>query len=539
MTIAIYMGDRRLADDSPVGPDIPQDTTISTVAQGGYEQLSCSLLHPKFVDADEPGPDAVVRAVADAGARTVFEGRLDQNPIESGPSTTPTALGLNCLLEDDETIEWLGIARDATQFAAPTDARLDILYAADLKPSGEAAASDGGLRLTIPGTPWTSNPGRPVAEGDLTASPLQISRVIATLVKRAHAAGRTDISCRLQSLDAAWNYVDLSPDYGTTAGDTQDVDWSPAGGAGRLAAVAHAVASSGGTTDETLEYLFRDLAWLGDHGLPLYGSGPSDWGLLWSDVFDHLVGRFAPRPIRAGDIATSPKDLALQHLTFLERGTLGQFLTAGNELHQWAWGVWEGARVHTGPFGTGRSRTWYVREGDPGVKLSLSGVTRSQLWTDIVVDYRTPSGEELSVGDPGSIADTHDARLRLVDPTHPLLLAGTRRRKSLSLGIPADVNLARQLGIVALHDFNAARRSGRITVADVVYDGPGRGASAWPSYLVQGGDHIVVTDVGDSATRRVMRTTWSPRGGLVAEIDRNQQSAAMILAHLTARGVGA
>lgn len=534
MTISLEIDGVRIADDSRHGAQIPQDLTFSTVALGGYEELSCSLLTDAIAKLDPP-PDAKVRVVFDAGARVGFEGRVDQLPLskERGRNVAVAALGQNCLLDDDETLRWLGISRDTSQFGASPDDRLDYLNSVPLRPAGDASPSDGGLRLALSGETWTSAAGRPIAEAAITTAPIGVARVLGTFRKKAAAAGSTAYPSRIQSFDASWGLLDQSPDYGSTAGDAQTVDWSPTTPAQRLAIFTHAVAGSGDSGN--LQHLYESLALVGDHGLQLHGSGPGNYGLLWSDVLEHLVQRFAPREISAGHIATSQAELALRHLAFDGRSTLSQIITQGSDMHQWSWGVWEGGRLHSGPYGTGRARTWFVSENDPGVRMRLAGVSRSQLWTDVVVDYRTPSGDTRSVGAPGTIAEAHDERLALADPTHPLLARGRRRRKAMSLDIVADQALATQLGRIWLAEANAARRAGQLTVQSFVRDA--NGVKHDPIEM-QGGDHVVITSGPDQTPRRLMRTSWSPRGGLVGDLDRNSQRLPALLAQLTSRGMG-
>jgi hypothetical protein len=533
--LTVMCGDQRLAADSSDGRMIPSDLRFSTTAQGGPQTLECGLLR-HVGDVGHERPFDPLRVIAPHG-QVPWDGRLAnvaRTVTGHTAQRSPQGVGLAAMLEDRQDVRFLGIDRDLARWRSPTLNRQVYLNGLPLRLQ-EHAVKDGALALNIPGYTWTTSVGRPLVEATYDAGPLQIKSMV----------GHWKVTGSLPSPAAAWIFwsyeasdVDIttatavSSNY-LSGGTEADFSAGPLGASCRTVGFQFYCNQAPGETAEGYwEVALSNLAVVGDHGLPLIGSGPANYGLKASDAISHLIQTYCPQ-IALGNVADS--GVPLQHLAYLEPQTLGQILGAINAHHAWFWAIRDG-QFDYHPFGEGASKTWYVRAGDPDVSLSQEGDDGAALWTDIVVSYTTPSGELRTVGGPGTLADAFDASLAITDPDHPGIAAGVRRVYHFAMDTPTVQVTAISVGQIMLAQLNAARRAGSVSIKGMVSDSAG---VAWPCYMVRGGDQIVITDIGDSTPRQVASTNYTHSSLTVeAAVDNALQTVEAIVSHLGGRTVG-
>lgn len=532
--LTVTMGDSRLAPDERRAENVPTDLQMGWTWQGGPKDLGCQLLRSTSYDGLERLYDAVTVYAPDG--QVEWCGRNQQMPRSINgrmASQSPRAQGWATVGQDDNKARRaLFIDRDLGRWVAPSADRMLQWIGAPFKPS-VAAGQAGSLRFDVSGA-WATAAGRPSCLAHYIASPLRVGYVGFSGVRQTGVGA--DWYGQTSSVDASGvSPSTIRGDWLTAApGATSPAQLDAVGAAGVELAVYYPTAPI--TDADTTRWAeVQNLFVVGDHGIPLAGSGPADYGIKGSDAVRWLVetGWGAVRP---GEIIDS--GLPIPHLAFPDPQTDADIFNGINAYHGWAWGIWgEDLRFDWHPYGQGRSRRWIVSTDDEGVVLEQDGDDAASLFTRIVVSYRAASGETRTVGSPGTQCDEVDEAMMITDPTHPSLAAGVSPIYHLDMGVVSTSKAARAVGAMMLTQLNATRRAGRAVLTGYVTDEHG---VREPVYRVKGGDEIVFTTIGDEEPRRVATASYNhAQRRTSVELDTQLQTVEAWVQHLGARGVAA
>lgn len=541
--LTIMVGDAgRWAKDAPRARDAPLDLTFSTSSQGGFVSMETSLLR----SLDDTGTEALfdrVQVLAQGGGYVAWDGRLQRTPrsVNRRYTVNPQAQGWTALLEDRQDARALFIDRDLSGWGSGTVARQQGIIGVPVRP--HAPISDSyRLRLSIPGYAFSAASGKPYCEATYDAGPLRWATVGGTW--RSTTSGGANMGPPW--VLAAFGADDADVTAGVVAGPsfmtaapapTTATTWSyTPSAAKRLAGVQFYYPNfPGGTSQENWEISLESLYVVGNHGLDLQGSGPSDYGILASDAIGWLVRTFAPA-LKQDIQATT---ISLPHLAFREPQSPRSILQQINAFQGGTWGVWEDQtfKYRQWDSGSADQRVWYVRASDAGVELTQEGDDASALWSDIVVQYTTPTGETRTVGPTWTATcDDYNDALSITDTSHPCVKAGQRRVYLHQMDVPWTRDAAVAVGAVILDQLNQAARAGTASIRGYVRDGQGL---EYPAYMVRGGDWLVIDGIGNETPRRILETTYTHAQRQVAcTLDNRFMRSDILLALAAQRSVG-
>lgn len=530
------VGGTRFALDDPNPRRRPQGLTFSSSWQGGDEQLS-------FTVAEAPGeqvpfdPYDRLQVLAAGGATCEWDGEARtaaRSTTGGGVQRAVGALGYSALLEDRRDVMFLGIDRLPDRWRGLSLERRRVLL--DTYTPSDGSAESGRLKLAAPAK-WDTSAGRPNVQIEYDARPLRIGRVEALWGGAGElAAGSSDGNWvwQLRLMDDTDDPTVLAA-TSFRAAVTADA-WTPVAvsypaGAEVANLVMRYEAAPGGETEATYELGVRPAV-IGDHGLPLSGSGPADYGLSAPDVWAYIVREFCP-DLEVGQMLVQD-DIPITQLAEWSPTTPGAIWNQANAFHGNAWDVID-RRVYCHPFGQGpRAKTWLVRADDPAVDISDDGLDASDAWSGIVVSFTDVDGRSLTVGPPGSTAHVISDQLQ-APATNPAVRAGRVRLDRVTIESQTTLEAAIRAGMLRLAANEERRRRGRITIRGHAWDDQGVG---WPCFRVRGGHFVRVTD-DDTALRRILRATYDDDSGSVTlELDNQNTAPEAFLAYLYARTAG-
>lgn len=524
--LVLSVGDGRLARDESQARNVPADLSFSTTWQGGFKALDCSLLR-SLDDTSTERPFDAVKVTAQGGSYTVWEGRLQRMPrtVRRYAQMAPSALGWATVLEDRQDARALFVNRDLAQLQPASAERKSEIIASTYAPQDWSAQSATLRAESSAG--WSSTAGRHLFAAQYIPAPLRVAKVGWIADNLGRGVDWVGYVGEVNS-DGTWVATMASDWFDSGIFDPRLYD------VGSLAGVEIGLYLADTSLAEGARYTtLTNLFFVGDHDIPLTGTGPADYGVKASDAVQWLVSEYGG-VLRVGEIVDS--QIGIPHLAFTDPQSPGSILNAINAYHAWPWGVWEDREFHYHPYGGGRSRTWYVRAGDAGVELTQDGDDAAQLWSDMVVQYTTATGETRTVGAPGTVADEFDSLLQITDTSHPAVAAGNRRVYLFNMGAPCIKETAVAVGALMLEQLNNARRAGTAQVQGYVMDESGR---EFPCYMVRGGDQLVVVDGGDTVPRRIVETTYQHSARAVSLVlDNTLQTVEAIISHLGARATG-
>lgn len=539
--LTITVGDAgRWAKDAPRARDAPLDLTFSTSSQGGFVSMETSLLR----SMDDTGTEALfdrVQVLGQGGGYVAWDGRLQRTPrsVNRRYTVNPQAQGWTALLEDRQDARALFIDRDLSGWGQPTATRQVALIGFPLRPFAPQVDSYR-MRVTIPGYTWGANAGRPICEASYWAGPMKVSTVGGTYRSTtANSVINTPWNLNAISSDDADMTVNAAAgsNLATASTPTTATTWSytPSSPRNQVGVQLWYPGAPAGATDQTWEATFESTYVVGDHGITLQGAGPADYGILASDAIGWLVRTFAPA-LKQDIQATT---ISLPHLAFREPQSPRSILQQINAYQGGTWGVWEDQtfRYRQWDSGSADQRVWYVRASDAGVELTQEGDDAAALWSDIVVQYTTPTGETRTVGPTWTnTCDDYNDALSITDTSHPCVRAGQRRVYLHQMDVPWTRDAAVAVGAVILDQLNQAARAGSASIRGYVRDGQG---VEYPAYMVRGGDWLVIDGIGNETPRRILETTYTHAQRQVScTLDNRFMRSDILLALAAQRSVG-
>lgn len=499
----------RWGGDEPDAERIPGDLTFSTSMPGGYKDLSCSLL--RRLGSDERLFNRV--RVYGPGNRTAWDGRLVQFPREDA-LVNPSATGYAAHMRDDPSFRGVYINRDLGAFLqAGPSRRVAALGGQDFqdwRQAPEPTTGAGAINMGLIG-PWSR----------LTASEAYIYNVPGGKLARLKfdwstaatvAAADANWNGAIYSTNRAQNSFTASSDFqGTAASGAADYNIGLPGAEGFMVQWYYAVAGGGNQTNYDL--FVKNLRVIGAHGLTLQGVAP-DEGFYGHDIINHIVAQTCPlltAGIGSGRIEPDT-EFVIPQAAFYNPVTAEDAVMLINGYFMREWGVFNDRQFFwRAPDPT--RLTWNARL-DQGAHVSLEGETADQQYNGVLVHYTDPTGESRTAGPPAAywaggvaLVDVVNATLVDVSPDNVINAAGLPRRWGvLSVGPTTTDAGAVQLGAVWLAERKLPQRRGTITLGGTV-NHPTEGPV--PPWHVRAGDGIAVTDMHDTAVRRIIETRYA------------------------------
>lgn len=500
----------RWGEDEPDPTYAPSGVSFGSVIPGGHDTAQATLPRKPGVDYGDQQGFSTWR-IYGAGGEVVSETRLQRTPRTSGDqvAVSPEGVGWKAHLEDDKTASFIGIDRDLGRWQGMS-AQRRLNLAPTYVPAGDgqvvANTSTGApvIRLEVPGHITGSSGGR--ADSWYDAGP---GNRVAGLICGAATADLMHV------LGANWELASFAADNDTaTSGLTSALFSATSDSALATQYRAYAAArrwvllrlqyNTTYTGDENARWRdVKQVAPVGDHGLPLYGPAGAE-GLLASDIAAYVIGRWAPLlNFTTGSKGTiSPSSFVIPHITFPEPTTALDMLTQATRFGLPDWAVWDDRTFYLHPRGA-RGRTWMLRVGP--AQLQETGQAMDRVWNGILVRYQDVDGTTKVVGPPGSGVDVEDAALRDSDPLNPANLAGIDRIDLLDMGRVSTPLSAIDVGRIFLEQANQLDRSGQAVAVGVATDDRG---IVRPASHIRAGDTVAFVDAADSSPRRIVRVQY-------------------------------
>lgn len=495
----------RWAEDEPDPANVPSGVGFGSTMPGGHDTAQAVLPRKPGIDYGDQTGFSDWR-IYGAGGQVVWDGRLERAARASGDqvSISPEGVGWQAHLEDDKTAQFIGIDRDLGRWQGISNARR-IVYGNNYNPitDGQVVANQNG----DPVIKFEASGHLPGAVGALSASWYDAGpgNLIAGLI-----FGSSDTLAAMNfTLDAVGSDNDnagsITSGVGTVSnGTVLGTAYRALPTAKRWTRFAWVYTGGPYTADENQRWRdVKQVAVVGDHGLPLYGD-PGAEGLLASDIVAYALGRWAPLlNFTTGPNGTiSPSGFVIPHITFPEPTTAKDMVTQAIRFGLPDWAVWDNRTFYLHPRGA-RGRKWRFRVGPD--QLQETGQAMDRVWNGILVRYQDVDGTTKTVGPPGSAAEVHDAALLVTDPLNPANQAGIRRWDLLDMGKVSVAPTAIEVGRIFLEEANRLDRSGQAIAVGYAMDDRG---IVRPASQIRAGDGAVFVDAADSSERRVVRVTY-------------------------------
>ena len=500
---------QRWGEDEADPANVPSGVGFGSTMPGGHDTAQAVLPRKPGIDYGDQTGFGTWR-IYGAGGEVLWEGRLERSPRASGEqvSISPEAVGWHAHLEDNKTAQFIGIDRDLGRWQGMSATRrLQLGNANFYSPTNDAQATPNRMGLPvlryevsghIPGTAGG------LADGWYDAGP---GNLIAGLIHGSDSG--------LNHTSPAWTTNAFGADTDTATGLTAAV--GVVTGATPLATAYRAFDAAkrwallqwvytGGTfvADENERWRdMKEIAAIGDHGLPLYGLAGEE-GLLASDIVAYALARWAPLlNFTTGANGTiSPSSFVIPHIAFPEPTTVKEIVTQSIRFGLPDWAVWDDRKFYLHPRGA-RGRKWRLRVGP--AQLQETGQAMDRVWNGVVVRYQDVDGTTRTVGPPGSGADVEDSVLLVTDPLNPANLAGIRRWELLDMGKVSRPLAAIEIGRVFLEQANLLDRSGQAIAVGYAMDDRG---IVRPASQIKAGDSAVFVDAADTSERRIVRVAY-------------------------------
>jgi hypothetical protein len=496
--------------------DVPNDLSFSTTMPGGFDQASCRLARRPSYDYPDLQEFETV-TIRGVGGDIAWQGRLESVPRSSGQqmSITPGMVGWQAHLDDDKSARMIYVDIALANWGAISVQRKLALLGglpawdpedASVQPDPTTGNPSVVTHLT---GPW-SRPRTSEAWYDTRGLPIGS-------VYYAWNKGST-----VDATDTAWGWYVVLCSNDLTAGDTTANLRGAGPGTGtvtaststrQFAAVLQQDSWNVGGGSDGVDYFINwsCLAVYGRHGLTKRGSGGANTapGLYASDIIGHAVSTWAPKlaTSRAGVSTITGTSFAIPSCVFVDPTTVSAIITEAcrYDLHDW----WVDEGAGSGPTfnlatRAGHGRDWIARVGPAG--LSETGPQASQISNSVIVRFRDVVGATRSVGPPGSGADTTNASLADTDPDNLATVAGLTRRAVLDMGIVSTPAGALKIGQAFLTEQALLSTAGQASIVGHVQDASG---TAFPAWMIRGGDRISFVDAHDTTSRRVVKTNYS------------------------------
>jgi hypothetical protein len=510
----------RWGPDEPDPAMVPSGLEFGSEMPGGHAQASCSLPRKTGLDYGDTQGFADWE-IYGAGGETAWQGRLLRAPA-GDMSVTPDGVGWQAHLEDNKTAQFIGIDRDLGRWQGSSAQRRINLKGAggnDYNPT-----NDGQSVADV-------STGMPVLRFEISG---HMPGVTGALAELWYDAGPGNLIAGLIcGASEGKNHSNANFLLGANGADTDVNGGATAAlfgvtGATSLATAYRALAAakrwlklqwlwSGGAFSGDEHERWRDvkqIAVIGDHGLPLHGATGEE-GLLASDLIAYALARWAPLlGFTTGPNGTiMPTAWPIPHVTFPGPTTLAEMIRESARFELPDWAVWDKRLFYLHPPGA-RGRRWRFRVGP--TKLKQTGSDMSRVWDRVTVSYRDPDGSTRTVGPPGSGADVEDAALQDLDPLNPAVAAGIPRHDQLDMGKVSQPGAAIEVGRRFLEETKQLDRSGSAEVVGHALDDRG---IVHPYWAIRAGDYGSWVDAADTSYRKIVNVRHDDGGARAAHLD--------------------
>lgn len=472
---------------------------------GGHATLDATL--PRRVNGAEIGLERLTTLRVEGVTSRAWEGRIEHVPSVSGDqvAVSPSAVGWQAALSDDNSARFLGIDRTMSRWTGPSRQRmLNLISNGAQSMGGAQQIPDESTGVPVLRTGWVG-PWNSVPSADaLLSAGVPIGRIRASWA-RAGSAGSS----------SPWGWrAFLSSDDILTSTDTTGVISTAGPGTVDLAATTSTRkfallqffynSTAAGTDGTTYAIDWTSVRLIGP-GLTVYGTeDPSNGlyeGLLASDIVAYIVQRFAPTlNFTTGPNGTiRPSAFVIGQFAHLEPTTAAEMVGAASRFGLEDWAVWDDRTVFWAPRGT-FGRRWRARVGP--AQLQETGPQVDRLWNCAILQYRDVDGTTRTVGFPGSGADVEDESLRDSDPENPANKLGiTRCAPPLRAGTLTP-GAAIKICATFLDETKRLDASGRAAITGHAMDQAG---VLWPYHEIRAGDEIEFIDAAAAGYRRIVR----------------------------------
>lgn len=493
----------RLGTDERNPANVPQIQPFTTTMPGGYEQGGVILPRKPGIEYPDLKELSDV-AIRGAGGDTVWEGRIDTIPAQSGDqhALSPTFVGWQDHLDANEAVQEIYVSQDPSVWgdsvlARQLGAALTGVSTGDMSWSSQ----NGGLICSLPNSPVGA---ASIAENWFTA-PAGV--LIASIMYLGN-----DVS-----MPAGWQQpllfespTDNPP--GAVPTDVMTLD-------GALHTLVCSAQEryivirvySNGTPATPAAGAMRQLTAIGVYGATGIPTYPIDAitpnGVLASDVIAHGLGKYGPllNFSTGPNGSIQPSTFVIPHLVFTSLPTkLSDLITAATQYELLDWAIWENRTFYMNARGA-RGRDWIARVGPS--QLQNTGPSTARIWNSIVVQYNDVlTGTTKTVGPPGSGCDTEDPSLVDTDPQNPANQVGETRRATTAMGTGSPSSAIKVAGSF-LQEQKLLDQSGQANLVGHVQDTNG---VWWPASKPRGGDTVRFIDAADPSPRRLVKTSYDP-----------------------------
>ena len=480
--------------------DRPQAITCGSTLMNGYAQGACVL--PRHINKDysDLGLFDTIRFVG-ADGRVAYEGRGSRFPREASTVHRVNVEAVGWMAHaKDRKILFLGADQAITSWGQMTAARQTALQALGFAVKGPGNVLwDGTLSQTWEGA-WPAGE-LPICEAWFDAGPGQ--QIGAVYYASSYGPNVTEA-------DANWNWlIQVTDDtLGTGAVGPGDLQGAPANSgrydvtvAGKRYAVAQTTYSiPAGAAGFQWNVDWNKLQVIGNHGLPLQGTGP--YGLLGSDMIKYTASIAAPLLDTSNVLATThPIDQAVyRDLTHVYDMWLGF-----NQYERWNIAVWDDRKLYYHPLpdvSTLQSADWVLRSDHKnGLTRSFDGATTDGQANGVIVRFQNMITGGVDMIDPTTNPELADTNTQLAANR-----AGIRVWEPVQLPNPNSPAGAAKIGVAALAEFNRRRTPSRATIIGHLQDSAGNWHQGW---VPRAGETVEFPEDEDEPFRVIYEASWA------------------------------
>lgn len=482
--------------------DRPQGIACSSTLMNGYAQGSCSL--PRHINKDygDLGLFDTIRFVG-ADGRIAYEGRGSRFPREASTVHRANVEAVGWMAHTkDRKIIFLGLDSDTAGWGQLTMARQTALQAGGLAPRGSGEVLwDKTLSMSYDGA-WVAGE-IPFIEAMYDAGPGQaIGAIYYSSINGINVG------------DTAGGFI-----WAVYAAD--DTLQNGAVGTGSLAG-APANAGIYTVTSGTKRYGFAQFWWgagvgggadgthwnldwdalqvIGNHGLPLQGTGP--YGLLGSDLIKHVIGLGAPLLDTTNVLPTAHP---IDQFVFKDLTYVYDMALIANQYERWNLAVWDDKKLYYEPLpdvSSLQSADWVLRSDHKnGLTRSFDGATTDGQANGVIVRFQNILTGAAEMIDPTTNPELADTNTQLAANR-----AGIRVWEPIQLPNPNSPAGAAKIGVAALAEFNRRRTPSRASIRGHLQDSAGNWHQGW---VPRAGDTIMFPEDEDDPIRIAYEVSWN------------------------------